>query len=151
MEFLKRLISEEAEACIRNHTQYSWSESSVEGLQSFLTRDPHKHVHYITVPGEDRPKTYTLYKTFCSVCLQTSWFIYTAHFLLKTFFKEFLHFLWSDCHASTHHVKWVCEHGGCGACQRASQESRHGRQHPVTEKRTQRKDTLCSSGSFWLM
>lgn len=53
MEFLKRLISEEAEACVRNHAQYSRSESTVEGLQSFVAGDPHKHVHYITVPGQN--------------------------------------------------------------------------------------------------
>ncbi len=54
MDFLERLVGEEAESGVRHDAEDGGSESSVERLQSFLTRDTDEHVHDVTVPDHEQ-------------------------------------------------------------------------------------------------
>ncbi len=54
MDFLERLVGEEAESCVRHDAEDGGSESSVERLQPLLTRDTDEHVQDVTVPDHQR-------------------------------------------------------------------------------------------------
>ncbi len=58
MDFLERLVGEEAESGVRHDAEDGGSESSVERLQSFLTRDTDEHVHDVTVPEQHHIRTH---------------------------------------------------------------------------------------------
>lgn len=62
VDFLERLVGEEAESCVRHDAEDGGSESSVERLQPLLTRDTDEHVQDVTVPDHQRHHTTTTHQ-----------------------------------------------------------------------------------------
>lgn len=59
VDFLQRLIGEEAEASVRHDTQNSGGEASIQRLQTLLSRYPQKHMHNVAVPVKKGQKNYS--------------------------------------------------------------------------------------------
>lgn len=56
VDFLQRLVGEEAEPGVRHDTQDGGGEAPVQRLQPLLSGYPHKHVENVAVPARKSSK-----------------------------------------------------------------------------------------------
>lgn len=107
VDFLQRLVGEEAETSVRHNTQDGGGEASVERLQTLLSGYPHKHVENVAVPvSKQETKPHTLgHEPGSAAGL--------------TVLSQASHLLGRDGHPGSNHVQRVGQHGCGGAGQRA--------------------------------
>lgn len=62
VDFLQRLVGEEAEPSVRHNTQDGGGEASIQRLQTLFSGYPHKHMQNVAVPVRKHRKSNF---TFC--------------------------------------------------------------------------------------